>query len=67
MLVIQERRDNPTDKQDLLNIMLNCEDKKTGKRLSDESIRYNVSPHRDVFTAFKLIAGCVAAYFPCRR
>ena len=28
MLVIQERRDNPTDKQDLLNIMLNCEDKK---------------------------------------
>ena len=43
MLVIQERRDNPTDKQDLLNIMLNCEDKKTGKRLSDESIRYNVS------------------------
>ena len=41
--MIQERRGNPTDKQDLLNIMLNCEDKKTGKRLSDESIRYNVS------------------------
>ncbi|KAI0738944.1 bifunctional P-450:NADPH-P450 reductase [Daedaleopsis nitida] len=40
--LIKEGRENPTEKQDLLNIMLNGEDKKTGKRLSDENIRYNL-------------------------
>ena len=48
--VIQERRNNPTDKQDLLNIMLNGEDKKTGKRLSDDSIRYNVGAYMRLST-----------------
>ena len=41
--MIQERRANPIEKDDLLNVMLNGVDKKTGKKLSDESIRYNVS------------------------
>ncbi len=41
--MIQERRDNPIDKDDLLNIMLHGVDKKTGKKLSDENIRHNVS------------------------
>ena len=42
--VIAERRANPIDKEDLLNVMLNGVDKKTGKKLSDDSVRYNVSP-----------------------
>ena len=41
--VIQDRKTNPTEKQDLLNIMLNGVDNKTGKGLSDENIRCNVS------------------------
>ena len=41
--MIRERRENPIEKEDLLNVMLNGVDKKTGKKLSDESIRYNVS------------------------
>ncbi|RPD61291.1 bifunctional P-450:NADPH-P450 reductase [Lentinus tigrinus ALCF2SS1-6] len=40
--LIQDRKDNPIDKEDLLNIMLNGVDKKTGKKLSDENIRHNL-------------------------
>ncbi len=43
LAVIEERRKHPTEKQDLLNIMLNGVDQKTGQRLSDQSIRQNVS------------------------
>ena len=41
--MIQDRKSHPTEKQDLLNIMLNGVDNKTGKGLSDENIRFNVS------------------------
>lgn len=40
--VIAERRDNPIDKNDLLNKMLLGKDQKTGKGLSEENIRNNV-------------------------
>lgn len=42
-LVIAERRRNPTDKRDLLNIMLYSKDPKTGEILSDLNIRNNVT------------------------
>ena len=41
--VIAERRRNPTDKKDLLNIMLYSKDPKTGQSLSDVNIRNNVT------------------------
>ncbi|KAL6704826.1 hypothetical protein ACN47E_007630 [Coniothyrium glycines] len=40
--VIKTRRDNPTDKKDLLNGMLNGVDPKTGKKMSDENIMNNM-------------------------
>ncbi|KAH8103110.1 fatty acid hydroxylase [Cristinia sonorae] len=40
--IIAERKTNPIDKPDLLNAMLYGKDPKTGQRLSDESIRYNL-------------------------
>ncbi|TBU21312.1 bifunctional P-450:NADPH-P450 reductase [Dichomitus squalens] len=40
--LIQYRKSHPTEKQDLLNIMLNGVDNKTGKGLSDENIRFNL-------------------------
>lgn len=43
--VIAERRRNPTDKKDLLNIMLFSKDPKTGESLSDVNIRNNVRRH----------------------
>lgn len=41
--VIADRKKNPTDKPDLLNLMLKGVDQKTGQGLSDQSIRQNVS------------------------
>ena len=41
-LVIADRKANPTEKNDLLNRMLNGKDPKTGKTLSDENIKNNV-------------------------
>ena len=46
-LVIAERKANPTDKKDLLHVMLEGKDPQTGKGLSMESIRNNVS-HIDI-------------------
>lgn len=40
--LIEERRKNPTDKQDLLNAMLLGKDPKTGERMTDESIMNNM-------------------------
>ncbi|CCM04888.1 uncharacterized protein FIBRA_07084 [Fibroporia radiculosa] len=40
--IIADRKKNPTEKNDLLNRMLNGKDPKTGKGLSDENIRYNL-------------------------
>lgn len=41
-VVVADRKKNPIDKQDLLSIMLNEKDSKTGLGLSDENIRCNV-------------------------
>ena len=43
MLVIAERNANPIDKKDLLYTMLEGKDPQTGKGLSLENIRNNVS------------------------
>ncbi len=40
--VIDRRRQKPSDKKDLLNVMLFSRDPKTGERLSDESIMNNM-------------------------
>ena len=40
--VIEDRKANPTDKNDLLNRMLKGKDPKTGKTLSDDNIKNNV-------------------------
>ncbi|KAI9067866.1 fatty acid hydroxylase [Trametes sanguinea] len=40
--LIEEHKKNPPEKQDLLSIMLDGVDHKTGKRMSDESIRQNL-------------------------
>ncbi|KAI0819916.1 fatty acid hydroxylase [Trametes gibbosa] len=41
--LIEDRKKNPVDKEDLLNIMLNKVDQKTRQRLSDEAIRNNLT------------------------
>ena len=40
--VIRQRRNNPTDSNDLLNLMLTAEDPETGERLDDLNIRQQV-------------------------
>ncbi|KAF2196115.1 NADPH-cytochrome P450 reductase-like protein [Delitschia confertaspora ATCC 74209] len=40
--VIKARRENPTEKKDLLNAMLNGVDPRTGEKLSDESVMDNM-------------------------
>ncbi|KAF2023181.1 NADPH-cytochrome P450 reductase-like protein [Setomelanomma holmii] len=40
--VIQTRRNNPTDKKDLLNGMLNGVDSKTGEKMTDDSVIDNM-------------------------
>ena len=40
--VISERRANPTDSGDLLNLMLTAKDPQTGERLEDLNIRYQI-------------------------
>jgi cytochrome P450/NADPH-cytochrome P450 reductase len=42
MDVIKTRRENPTDKKDLLNGMLNGVDKQTGEKMTDESVIDNM-------------------------
>lgn len=40
--VLDDRQAHPTEKNDLLNVMLNGRDVQTGMKLSDESIKQNV-------------------------
>ena len=40
--VVAERKANPIEKKDLLTLMLNGKDPKTGKQLTDENISNNV-------------------------
>ena len=40
--IIEDRRKNPKDVNDFLNVMLNARDKETGEGLSEENIRFNV-------------------------
>ena len=40
--IVAERKKNPKDVDDLLNVMLLSSDKETGDRLSDENIRFQV-------------------------
>lgn len=67
-LVIAERKLNPIDKNDLLNIMLNGEDKETGAKLSEESIGNNVRlPYAIHFVRHLISTWRVAEYLPdCR-
>ena len=40
--IIEDRRKNPKDVNDILDVMLTARDKETGEGLSDENIRFNV-------------------------
>lgn len=40
--LVQERRQNPTDKKDLLNAMLHNKDPRTGEHLTEDSIANNM-------------------------
>ena len=40
--VIADRKANPVENKDLLNLMLTAKDPKTGQRMSEESIAQNV-------------------------
>ncbi|KAG7449852.1 fatty acid hydroxylase [Guyanagaster necrorhizus] len=40
--IIDDRKQNPIDKKDLLDLMLNAKDPKTGQGLSEENIGYNL-------------------------
>jgi cytochrome P450/NADPH-cytochrome P450 reductase len=42
MQLVKERRENPTDKKDLLNAMINGKDPKTGEGMRDELITANM-------------------------
>ena len=48
LAVLDKRRRQPIEKQDLLNVMLNNNDTKTGESMSDKSIINNVSAHSDL-------------------
>lgn len=41
--VYNQRKANPTDKKDILNMMMNGKDKETGQGLSEQVIKNNVS------------------------
>ncbi len=43
-IVIQNRKAHPSDKKDLLDVMLTGKDKETGQGLPEENIKRNVSP-----------------------
>lgn len=43
MLVVAERKAHPVEKKDLLNLMLEGKDPKTGQQLSDKAISNNAS------------------------
>lgn len=57
--IIQHRRQNPTDKKDLLNAMIDGKDPKTGQGMRDELIAANMQTF--------LIAGEFAWHYRCRR
>ena len=40
--IIYDRKQNPTDEDDLLNLMLTARDNDTGEGLPDDNIRYNL-------------------------
>lgn len=41
-IVMNERRANPTDRQDVLGLMMYGKDKETGLSLPDKTVQYNV-------------------------
>ena len=41
--VLADRKAHPTDKKDILNVMLNAKDKETGLGMTEDNIRRNVS------------------------
>lgn len=49
--VLENRKANPTDKNDLLHVMLTGRDKETGLGLSDDNIKKNVSDHQLMYSA----------------
>ncbi|KAF8998906.1 cytochrome P450 oxidoreductase OrdA-like protein [Hymenopellis radicata] len=57
--IIAERKANPTEKKDLLNVMLSGRDPKTGEGLSEETICNNVSHETSSgmlsFTVYRLL------------
>ena len=40
--VLEDRKANPTDKKDVLHLMMSGVDKETGQTLSEDTIKYNV-------------------------
>ncbi|KIP01419.1 hypothetical protein PHLGIDRAFT_32544 [Phlebiopsis gigantea 11061_1 CR5-6] len=40
--ILEDRKANPTDKKDVLNLMLTGVDKETGQKLSDDNIKHNL-------------------------
>ena len=59
LAVLDKRRRQPIEKQDLLNVMLNNNDSKTGESMSDKSIINNVSAHGDLLRIWWLsVAHC---------
>ena len=43
LLVLEGRKADPSGKKDILNMMINGVDKETGQKLSEDSIKKNVS------------------------
>ena len=59
LAVLDKRRRQPIEKQDLLNVMLNNKDSKTGESMSDKSIINNVSAHDNLLRLYWLsVAPC---------
>jgi cytochrome P450/NADPH-cytochrome P450 reductase len=46
---LEKRKENPVEGKDLLNLMLNGKDPKTGQGMTEESIVDNVSKQLPVF------------------
>ena len=65
--VIADRRANPREDRDLLDLMLNGEDPHTHQRLSEENIRYQVRPPSTVIdVAPPFTQTLPACHFPYR-
>lgn len=66
-VVVAKRRAHPTEKKDLLTLMLQGKDPKTGQGLSDENIMYNVSTSLYASTLFSLAQnGLAIDFLDCR-